>query len=291
MQDSKWIFLSRSDTRGRSVAAAGMALAAAAWVFYAIVSANAAGAADLPNPAVLRQALKVPAQTVEVIEPHLSTPDLKTMVAYRGWRADAVLDHILGPGWRAPGRDVEFRALDGYVSSIPAERFGEYPAYLVFESPGRPGFTVDNPPQNEKDVPLGPYYLVWDNIRHPGLLAEGATFWPYQVSEVLVFDTGMEALLPGTMAERYGEDAALARKHCLSCHRINGYGGDKWPIDLAQRVKDMTAQDFQRWVLTPNMVKPGTTMPPLADQMPEPERAAMARRLFGYLSAIPAQTP
>ncbi len=166
-------------------------------------------------------------QTIEVVEPHLSTQNLKTKVAYRGWPADAVLDHLFGADWRKAGRDVEFRALDGYVSRIPAERFGEYSAYLVFESPGRPGFTVDNPPQNETSVPLGPFYLVWDNIRHPGPLAEGATYWPYQVSEVLVSDTGMKALLPGDMAERYAEDAALARKHCLNCHRINGYGGDK----------------------------------------------------------------
>ncbi len=53
----------------------------------------------------------------------------------------------------------------------------------------------------------------------------------------------------------------------------------------------MTARDFERWVLTPNAVKPGATMPPLADLMPEPDRAAMARRLYGYLRAIPVQAP
>ena len=291
MQKRKRKFQGQWPARGHSLSIATALLAAVAWVTASTVAPASAAAADLPDPAALQQALKVPAQTIEVVEPHLSTPGRKTMVAYRGWPADAVLDHLLGPDWRTPGRDVEFRALDGYVSRVPAERFAEYPAYLVFESPGRPSFTVDNPLQNENDVPLGPYYMVWDNVRHPDLLAEGASYWPYQVSEVLLSDTGLEALLPGTMAERYADDAALVRKLCLSCHTINGYGGDKWPIDLAARVKNMTAEDFQRWVLTPNAVKPGTTMPPLAAHNPESEREAMARRLYGYLKAIPARVP
>jgi hypothetical protein len=34
-------------------------------------------------------------------------------------------------------------------------------------------------------------------------------------------------------------------------------------------------------------VKPDTTMPPLAEQLPKGERQAMAQRLFAYLNAIP----
>ena len=45
--------------------------------------------------------------------------------------------------------------------------------------------------------------------------------------------------------------------------------------------------EFERWVLMPSAVKPGTTMPPLAEHLPEGERQAMAQRLFAYLNAIP----
>lgn len=103
-----------------------------------------------------------------------------------------------------------------------------------------------------------------------------------------MFDMGWRALLPGDMAGRYDADAGLARTYCLTCHRINGYGGDKFPIDLAQRVKGMTATEFERWVLTPNAVKPDTSMPPLADRMPEADRVAMVKRLYAYLRAFPA---
>jgi len=290
MPNRKRIFETSLDACRCPRSTATMALAAIVWLLSAILAIEPAVAADMPDPATLEQALKEPVQIIEVVEPHLSTAEHQTMVAYRGWPADAVLNYLLGPDWRKPGLDVEFRALDGYVSRIPVERFSEYPAYMVFESPDLPGFTIDNPQQNEKDVPLGPYYLVWDNVGHPDLLTDGATYWPYQVSEVRVSDTGLAALLPGDMAKRYAEDATLTRKYCLSCHRINGYGGDKWPIDLAERVKEMTADHFDRWVLTPNAVKPGTTMPPLAERMPVAERETLARQLYGYLRAVPAQT-
>lgn len=291
MPQQKRTFATPSSTRRDPAYLAVRALVAVIWLCSAAMATEQAVASDVPDPAALERALRVPAQTIEVVEPHLSTAERQTIVAYRGWPAAEVLDHLLGSRWREPGLDVEFRALDGYVSHIPSERFSEYPAYLVFASPDLPGFTIDNPSQNEKDVPLGPYYLVWDNIGHPDLLADGATYWPYQVSEVLVSDTGLAALLPGDMAKQYAEDASLTRKYCLSCHRINGYGGDKWPIDLAESVKDMTADHFERWVLTPNAVKPGTTMPPLPERMPAAEREAIARQLYGYLRAVPAQTP
>ena len=45
---------------------------------------------------------------------------------------------------------------------------------------------------------------------------------------------------------------------------------------------------FERWVLIPSAVKPGTTMPPLAEHMPQAERQSWAQRLFAYLNALPA---
>lgn len=263
---------------------AGVTAAAAAWLLFA----SMAIASLLPDPEALRQALNVAPRVLEVIEPHL-TQDRETRIRYRGWPAELVLDHLFGSTWREPGTEVEFRALDGYVSRIPSERFQNIPAHLVFDSADPPGrFTVDVSSQNEKNVALGPYYLVWDNIHHRELLAEGAAGWPYQVSQVSLTRSGLASLLPGEMAGRYAGDAAFTQKYCLTCHKINGYGGDKWPIDLSQRAKEMTQAEFERWVLMPGAVKPGTTMPRLAENLPEGERQAMAQRLFAYLNALPA---
>lgn len=250
-----------------------------------------AQAALLPGPADLQQILQQSPQTVQVVEPHLTTHERQTRVDYRGWPAERVLDAVLGREWRTAGLEVEFRALDGYVSRIPAERLTQYRAYLVFERIGQSAFTIDNPGQNQQNVPLGPYYLVWDNIQAPELVAEGGTYWPYQVTQIQVSAARLEALLPGTLAERYASVAAEAQKYCLSCHQINGFGGEKWPGNLAQQAQSLQDSDFLRWVLEPSRVKPGTTMPPLPEGLPPAERDALARRLLEYLKAVPVSIP
>jgi hypothetical protein len=151
------------------VSLVGAAVSAAAW----LLCASMAIASMLPDPEASRQVLNIAPRMIEVIEPHF-THGRETRVKYRGWSAELVLDHLFGSTWRVLGTEVEFRALDGYVSRIPCERFRDVPAYLVFDSADHPGrFTVDVPSQNEKNVALGPYYLVWDNIHHRELLAEG----------------------------------------------------------------------------------------------------------------------
>jgi hypothetical protein len=244
-------------------------------------------AESLPEASVLQTRLKSPPQTVQVVEPHLSKDDKKVVRTYRGWPATNFLDQILGSTWRSPGVEIEFRALDGYVSRIPAERFLKFEATLTFEHVGQQRFVVDNLEQNQRDVPLGPYYLVWNNIRHPELLAEGATYWPYQVKEVLVSTAFKSALLPPGLPADLAASAALTQKYCLSCHKVNGFGGDKWPGNLALQVRQLQPDSFVRWVLDPSAVKPGTTMPGLPVNLPQVERELLARKLLGYLTQVP----
>ncbi len=160
----------------RAGSTAHLARCVTAWLLG--LCALAARAAEVPDLQAMQALIGAPSTAAIVVEPHLSTREREVRVRYRGWPAPGVLNKLLGPAWRAPGVEVEFRALDGYVSRIPNERFAAYAAWLVFERIGHPAFTLDNLQQNEKDVRFGPYYLVWDNIGHPELLREGATYWP-----------------------------------------------------------------------------------------------------------------
>ena len=160
-----------------------------------------------------------------VYEPHLSVGDEHVAVDYVGYPAVAVLAHLFGADWHAHAETVEFRALDGYVSRIDAARFLAEGASIVFARGDGSPFTVDNLAQNQTGVPLGPYYLVWDNVGNPALLEEGARNWPYQVAEVNLVNLSDAALLPEGLDARFHEGAALAKTHCLNCHKINGYGG------------------------------------------------------------------
>lgn len=243
-----------------------------------------ARAEPLPPLAQLRASLGA-GRAITVVEPHLSTADKPVRATYLGWPAASLLDAQLGPGWQAGEREIEFRALDGFVSRIPVERFAKYRAYLVHARQDGAAFAVDNLAQNEKQVPLGPYYLIWDNIAAPELLAEGGALWPYQVAQIALRPSSRAALLPAGLAPGFEAQAALAQKFCLSCHQINGYGGDKMPLNLAARAKLIDAGTWRTWLLTPQALKPGTTMPPLPDTLEQREQ--VARQLHDYLRALP----
>ena len=252
-----------------------------------LLLAGSAQALTLPPPE--RLGLGEP-QAIAVVEPHLSVAARPVTVVYRGHPAAPLLARLLGADWnRDPQREIEFRALDGFVSRIPVARFAQYRAFLVFARDDGQVFQVDNLAQNEKRVPLGPYYLVWDNVGAPELLAEGGALWPYQVAEIALRPSSQAALLPKGLAPRHRESAALAQKFCLSCHQINGFGGDKMPLNLALRARQIDAPTWQRWLLAPQTLKPGTAMPPLPDTLSGPEREALAAGLYDYLRALPVQ--
>jgi hypothetical protein len=250
-----------------------------------LLASNHSDAVLLPKPDELKRLMAVPPVEVEVVEPHLTDGKHQQHVIYLGYSVDRVFPTILGKSWKDQAAYVEFRALDGYVSRIPVARFDRYPAYLVFRKSGSRDFSVDNRQQHEANVSLAPYYLVWDNIHHPDLIEQGGTYWPYQVSEI-------------SLTQAYERDRALGKatrdtleleKYCLSCHRVNGYGGNKSPLDLAEQAKALGREKFLAWVLDPAAVKPGTSMPALSPALPQAERQALAARLFEYLNSLPGK--
>lgn len=140
-------------------------------------------AASLPAPADAAALAGAEEVTVEVRNPHLALGADAPLIAFRGLSAVLVLDALLGARWREGGA-LEFRAADGYVSSIPVEQFGRYPAWLVHRRADGAEFATHNVYLDKRDIPLGPWYLVWDNVGRPELIALGDHYWPYQVIDV-----------------------------------------------------------------------------------------------------------
>lgn len=248
-----------------------------------LLASKGAAAVLLPGVDELRQLMAGPPVEIEVVEPHLAEGKHQPHVIYLGYSVDRVFRVIFGNKWKSETAYVEFRALDGYVSRIPVERFDRYPAYLVFEKRDGREFKVNNRQQHEANVSLAPYYLVWDNIHHPGLIEQGGTYWPYQVSEISLTQASERDRALGKATRNTLE----LEKYCLSCHQVRGYGGSKAPLDLAAQAQALGGERFLAWVLDPASVKPGTRMPAISPAMPEPDRRALARRLFEYLDGLP----
>src|SRR5690606_35179343 len=121
---------------------------------------------------------------------------------------------------------------DGYQPSIPVAKFLTYDAYLAVASADNTSFTLNNTLQNHEVVELGPIYLVWDNLKSPALLNEGAADMPYQIIsiELTTFATRFAGMFPPTDVSTETRQGFLHfRKYCMACHTINGQGGGKAP--------------------------------------------------------------
>jgi hypothetical protein len=248
--------------------------------------ASIAIAEKIPCPEALEQSGARPV-TLTVIEPHLSEPGHPVAIAYMAFPASAVLSAALGPDWTTKAKTIEFRALDGYVSRIDAARLTSKTAYMAFARVDHSPFSIDNLTQNEKNIPLGPYYLVWDNREDPELLSEGARNWPYQVIDVSIFNASEAALRPPGFNPALEVGLSNVKANCLTCHKVNGFGGEKVEGNLALVARRLPAAEFIKWTLEPSAVRPDTTMPTLSTNLAEVERRAIAESIYEYLSQVP----
>jgi mono/diheme cytochrome c family protein len=245
-----------------------------------------AKAEKIPSPEALEQ-LGVRPVKLSVIEPHLSTPEHPVAIDYLAFPAPVVISAALGSEWEAKTKTIEFRALDGYVSRVDVARLMNGKAYMAFARADRSPFTVNNLAQNEKNVPLGPYYLIWDNRGDPDLLSEGATNWPYQVIDVSLFNVSEAALRPPGFDPALEPGLSSAKANCLTCHQVNGFGGGKVEGNLALVARAMPAAEFVKWTLEPSSVKPDTAMPALTTNLGEAQRRAIAQSIYEYLAHVP----
>ncbi|WP_235281876.1 c-type cytochrome [Methyloterricola oryzae] len=256
-----------------------------------IASTGQAVALDLPVPEKLERQYALKARTVEVVEPHTSTPDDPLRVRYRALPADELLGRWFGEGWKAQDAAVVFFARDGYRSVIPASRFARHRAYLAFGREDGAAFAVDNRQQHEQGIALGPYYLIWDNLGSEDLLRQGAYGWPYQVTRVELQSAADERrLLPSDASPEVLQGFEASQEYCLTCHHIRGMGGAKVGEDLAQAACRWKPEDLKAWMIEPARWRPGTAMPPLNPRLSESERSLASERIAAFLAAQPHES-
>jgi mono/diheme cytochrome c family protein len=225
----------------------------------------------------------IPSNTVMVFEPHESENR-----EYIGFPINTLFTEVYGEKWKE-AEEILFTCSDGYQPSIPSARFKEYPAYLVYERADKKEFTLVNKPQNNELVQLGPFYLVWDNFKYPELKAEGGEGWPYQVTtiDVISFSDRFPNMAPRKNSSAAVKNGFLAfRKHCMTCHTINGEGGGKsvelnYPVSVTEYFKE---DWLMRWIDKPASIRYNTTMPAL--NLDLKDRETTIRNIIAYLKAM-----
>lgn len=209
----------------------------------------------------VKQGLKI--HDVSVYEPHMGE-----LRIYRGVSFKDVLNKIYGKEW-SKYEEILFTCKDGYQPSVPLAKVKNHDAYLVFARQSG-SFIIDNKLQNKVNVDLGPYYLVWENIKNQAIRADGVGDWPYQIVgiDLIMFADKFKKLAPAKNSSQKVIKGFLAfRNHCMRCHSINGEGGTLGiELNYPASVTEYWKEDWlKKWIIDPSQIRHKTTMPGLKE--------------------------
>lgn len=223
------------------------------------------------------------AHSLKIFEIHTQTNQI-----YRAYPARSIFDQTFGKKWETE-EEIVFLALDGYQTSIPVTKFLSHDAYFAFAHEDNSPFTITNKLQNNEVVPLGPLYLIWDNMKSKVLLKEGASDMPYQIKSIQLttFAARFPKLFPPAKSSAEVQRGFFHfRKYCMSCHSINGEGGGKAPeLNYPTSVVEYIRPAYlARWITDPSGIRQNTLMPALAQEIPD--RVQVSNEIILYLKAM-----
>ncbi|HSE83244.1 MAG TPA: c-type cytochrome [Thermodesulfobacteriota bacterium] len=225
----------------------------------------------------------VGAETVTVFEPH----ELENR-KYKGLPVNDVLTAVYGESWKG-AEEILFTCSDGYQPSIPSVKFKAYDSYLAYASSDNDEFTLVNELQGNEPVQLGPFYLVWNNIKYTELKAEGGSDWPYQVTtiDLINFSDRFPNMAPPEKSSEEVKRGFLSfRKYCMTCHTVNGEGGGKsvelnYPVSVTEYIMEPW---LVKWIDNPAGIRYNTTMPALNPDAKDRDR--IIKNIIAYLKAM-----
>lgn len=182
-------------------------------------------------------------------------------------------------------KNLIFVALDGYQSVIPVTWARRHTGYLAFASASGQAFEQE---EHGKVAPLGPYYLIWEDVKDAHVLEAGGHFWPYQVNsiDITTFAERYPAMTPPPSRDPRVQSGFKAfRANCMACHSINGQGGTVGPeLNYPTNVTEYYNERFlHAWIRNPQRIRMRTPMPPFP-AMAHPDR--VIDDIIAYLRAM-----
>ncbi|MBW2416985.1 MAG: cytochrome c [Deltaproteobacteria bacterium] len=252
-------------------------------------SAGAVLAFSRHSESVARRSLASLLETVPPASVRVYEPYEDRVVEFSAWPFARVLDAVYSKSWRSE-EELLFTCIDGYQPSVPVARVLSHSAWLAFDRADQPGFTIRKQESGEfKRVELGPFYLIWENLKDEQMRQEADYGWPYQLVSIdLIRSRDRFPKMippPGAPADVLAGFAAF-RVHCSKCHKLNGEGGSIGPElnAAASPVELRDPQWLRAWIEEPGRIRPETRMPPLNPALPE--RARTVDEILAYLRVM-----
>ena len=122
---------------------------------------------------------------------------------------------------------IVFECIDGYKPEMPLELFLNTKPYLAFKDVDAPkGSNWEKIIKNGNEMNADPFYLVYDSVSSDNQEYK----WPYNVIKFhfVSKNKNIEALQPKE-DENAMKGFALFQKQCITCHALNGIGGQMGP--------------------------------------------------------------
>jgi len=163
------------------------------------------------------------ARSIRVFEPYEARE-----VEFRALPLNDVLDQVFDAAWRSQ-EELLFTCSDGYQPTVPVQRALRHRAWLAFDRADEEGFSISKLESGtRRRIQLGPFYLIWENLRDAEVRSEGDYGWPYQlvgIDLILTSDRFPKMVPPADAMPAAVLGFAAFRVHCSRCHAINGEGG------------------------------------------------------------------
>ncbi|MCY7349196.1 MAG: cytochrome c [Cytophagaceae bacterium] len=179
---------------------------------------------------------------------------------YRAVPLLAVLKKIPGYAEANPAHtQVVFECGDGYNPSMPLTKVLGRRAFLAVrdtDAPAGQDWIKVGKAGQTKDV--APFYVVYTDVP----ATDESYKWPYNLVRIRLVSAEKELavlLPPGAPANGYD----LFRVHCLSCHALNGVGGQMGPeLNFPKNITEYWHEaDLKAFVRNPASYRNGVKMP------------------------------
>jgi cytochrome c2 len=122
---------------------------------------------------------------------------------------------------------IVFECIDGYKPEMPLELFLKTNPFLAFKDMDAPkGSNWEKIVKNGNEMNADPFYLVYTSVSSDNQEYK----WPYNVIKFRFIskNKNIEALQPKE-DEKAMKGFVLFQKQCITCHAINGIGGEMGP--------------------------------------------------------------
>jgi cytochrome c2 len=122
---------------------------------------------------------------------------------------------------------IVFECIDGYKPEMSLELFLNTKPYLAFKDVDAPkGSNWEKIIKNGNEMNADPFYLVYESVSSDNQEYK----WPYNVIKFRFVSKikNLEALQPKD-DEKAMKGFELFQKQCITCHAINGIGGEMGP--------------------------------------------------------------